>query len=82
MTMSNPFKRKYTYLTGGTVGGSGFGQMLQGGANRTMQLDARIDFHLPATFFGGCGHVRSLPFLAFHGPSISRQTLQTCRLRR
>ena len=44
MTMSDPFKRKYSYLTDGTVGDSGFGQMLQGGAGRTMQLDARIDF--------------------------------------
>jgi hypothetical protein len=82
MTMSSPFKRKQPCLTGGTVGDSGFGQMLQGGANRTMQLDARTDFHLPETFSGGCGRVRGLRFSAFNGPGISRQTLQTCRLRR
>jgi Carboxypeptidase regulatory-like domain len=44
MTMTNPFKRTYAYITDTTVGDSGFGQVLQGGGNRTMQLDARIDF--------------------------------------
>ncbi len=44
MTLSNPFKRTYAYLTDTTVGDSAFGQVLEGGANRTMQLDARIDF--------------------------------------
>jgi hypothetical protein len=44
MTLSNPFKRTYAYLADQTVGDSAFGQLLEGGANRTMQLDARIDF--------------------------------------
>ena len=44
MTMTNPFKRTYSYLTDTTVGDSSFGQLLEGGASRTMQLDARIDF--------------------------------------
>jgi hypothetical protein len=44
MTMMNPFKRTYAYLADNTVGDSSFGQLLEGGANRTMQLDARIDF--------------------------------------
>lgn len=44
MTMTNPFKRTYAYLADNTVGDSNFGQLLEGGASRTMQLDARIDF--------------------------------------
>ena len=44
MTLSNPFKRQYRYLTDTTVGDSSFGQVLAGGADRTMQLDARVDF--------------------------------------
>jgi len=44
MTMMNPFKRTYAYLADNTVGDSSFGQLLEGGANRTLQLDARIDF--------------------------------------
>jgi len=44
MSMDNPFKRTRPYITDQTVGNSGFGQMLLGGAGRTMQLDARIDF--------------------------------------
>jgi hypothetical protein len=44
MTMQNPFKRTYAYLASTVVGDSSFGQLLEGGANRTMQLDARIDF--------------------------------------
>ena len=44
MTMTNPFKRTYAYVTDSTVGNSGFGQLLEGGASRTLQLDARIDF--------------------------------------
>ncbi|HEY3439324.1 MAG TPA: TonB-dependent receptor [Paludibaculum sp.] len=44
MTMTNPFKRTRPYVTSTTVGDSGFGQMLNSGAGRTMQLDARIDF--------------------------------------
>lgn len=43
-TVANPFKRQYTYLVDTTVGDSAFGQVLGGGANRTMQLDGRIDF--------------------------------------
>ena len=44
MTMSNPFKRQYTYLVDTGVGDSAFGQVLSGGGGRTMQLDGRIDF--------------------------------------
>ena len=44
MTMTNPFKRQYRYITDTGVGDSSFGQVLAGGANRTMQLDARVDF--------------------------------------
>jgi hypothetical protein len=44
MTLSNPFKRKYAYLTDTGVGDSSFGQVLGGGGGRTMQLDARVDF--------------------------------------
>ena len=44
MTLTNPFKRTQPYVTDTTVGDSGFGQLLNGGAGRTMQLDARIDF--------------------------------------
>jgi hypothetical protein len=44
MTMTNPFKRTFAYFADTTVGDSAFGQILQGGASRTMQLDARIDF--------------------------------------
>ena len=44
MTMSNPFKRQYTYLVDNGVGDSAFGQVLGGGGGRTMQLDARIDW--------------------------------------
>jgi len=32
------------YITDTGVGDSSFGQVLAGGANRTMQLDARVDF--------------------------------------
>ena len=44
MTLQNPFKRTTAYVTDTTVGDSAFGQLLNSGANRTMQLDARIDF--------------------------------------
>jgi hypothetical protein len=44
MTMSNPFKRKYVYITDSTVGDPQFGQVLGGGGGRTMQLDGRIDW--------------------------------------
>lgn len=44
MSMTNPFKRTQAYITDTGVGNSGFGQLLLGGAGRTMQLDARIDF--------------------------------------
>ena len=44
ITVMNPFKRTYAYLADNTVGDSSFGQLLEGGANRTVQLDARIDF--------------------------------------
>ncbi len=44
MTMQNPFKRTYAQFADTTVGDSSFGQLLERGASRTMQLDARIDF--------------------------------------
>jgi hypothetical protein len=44
MTWTNPFKRTSPYVTDTTVGNAGFGQLLLGGADRTMQLDARVDF--------------------------------------
>ena len=44
MTLSNPFKRQYTYISDQSVGDSSFGQVLGGGGGRTMQLDARVDF--------------------------------------
>ena len=43
-TVSNPFKRQYTYLVDNGVGDSAFGQVLGGGGGRTVQLDGRIDF--------------------------------------
>lgn len=43
-TWSNPFKRRYAYLVDTTVGDAAFGQMLQGGAGRTMQIEAHLDF--------------------------------------
>jgi hypothetical protein len=43
-TWQNPFKRKYGYLADTGVGDSAFGQILQGGAGRTLQLDAHIEF--------------------------------------
>ncbi|MCW5980765.1 MAG: TonB-dependent receptor [Bryobacteraceae bacterium] len=44
MTMSNPFNRTNRYFVTTTVGDSGFGQLLQGGGGRTIQLDARIEW--------------------------------------
>ena len=43
-TLTNPFKRQYTYVEDTGVGDSNFGQVLSGGANRTMQLSSRIDW--------------------------------------
>lgn len=43
-TWSNPFKRRYPYIVDTGVGNSAFGQILQGGANRTMQVDAHVEF--------------------------------------
>ncbi|HEX8984551.1 MAG TPA: TonB-dependent receptor [Bryobacteraceae bacterium] len=43
-TWSNPFKRTRPYITDQTVGDTTFGQLLLGGANRTMQVEARVDF--------------------------------------
>ena len=43
-TWQNPFKRRYAYLTDTTVGDASFGQMLQGGASRTLQFDAHLEF--------------------------------------
>jgi hypothetical protein len=44
MTMWNPLKRTWPYVVDTTVGDSAFGQILQTGGDRTMQLDARITF--------------------------------------
>jgi len=45
-TLSNPFKREGVNWVNGatTVGNSDFGQVLSNGANRTMQLEGRIDW--------------------------------------
>ena len=43
-TWQNPFKRTVPYLTDTTVGDAAFGQMLLGGASRTLQLDAHLEF--------------------------------------
>ncbi len=44
MTLTNPFKRTGRYIVSTTVGDSGFGQLLQSGGGRTMQLDGRIEW--------------------------------------
>ena len=44
MTLSNPFKRKSVSLLDTTVGDALFGAVEGRGGDRTMQLDARIDF--------------------------------------
>ena len=44
MTVFNPLKRTNPYVVDTTVGDSAFGQVLQNGGGRTVQLDARIDF--------------------------------------
>jgi hypothetical protein len=44
MTMSNPFNRTNRYIVSTTVGDSGFGQLLQGGGGRTIQIDARFEW--------------------------------------
>lgn len=44
MTMTNPFNRHGPYIVSTTVGDSGFGQLLEGGGGRTMQLDVRVEF--------------------------------------
>jgi hypothetical protein len=44
MTMTNPFNRTDRYIVSTTVGDSGFGQLLEGGGGRTMQLDVRIEW--------------------------------------
>ncbi|MFN7994111.1 MAG: carboxypeptidase regulatory-like domain-containing protein [Bryobacteraceae bacterium] len=43
-TAMNPFKRRYAYVVDTTVGDSAFGQVLQDGAFRQVQIDARIEF--------------------------------------
>ena len=43
-TWSNPFKRRYGYIVDTTVGDSSFGQVLQDGAGRTLQVDAHVEF--------------------------------------
>ena len=44
MTVVNPLKRTNPYVVDTTVGDSAFGQILQSGGDRTVQLDARITF--------------------------------------
>lgn len=44
MTMTNPFNRTNRYFVTTTVGESGFGELLQGGGGRTLQLDARFEW--------------------------------------
>jgi hypothetical protein len=44
MTMTNPFNRHGPYIADTTVGDAQFGQLLEGGGGRTIQLDARIEF--------------------------------------
>jgi len=43
-TMTNPLKRKRASFASQTVGDSAFGMLLDGGGDRTIQLDARIEF--------------------------------------
>ena len=43
-TMTNPLKRKRASFASQTVGDPAFGMLLDGGADRTIQLDARIEF--------------------------------------
>ena len=43
-TWQNPFKRKYGYIVDSGVGDSAFGQVLEGGAGRTLQVDAHLEF--------------------------------------
>jgi hypothetical protein len=44
MTMTNPFNRTNRYIVSTTVGDSGYGQLLQGGGGRTLQIDARVEW--------------------------------------
>jgi hypothetical protein len=44
MTMTNPFNRHGPYIADTTLGDAQFGQLLEGGGGRTLQLDARIEF--------------------------------------
>jgi hypothetical protein len=43
-SMTNPLKRTVPYITDTTVGDSAFGQLLLGGGDRVMQLNARFEF--------------------------------------
>ena len=43
-TMTNPLKRKRASFASQTVGDPAFGMLLDGGGDRTIQLDARIEF--------------------------------------
>ena len=43
-SMTNPLKRTVPYVTDTTVGDAAFGQLLLGGGDRVMQLNARIEF--------------------------------------
>jgi hypothetical protein len=44
MTMTNPFNRTSRYIVSTTVGDSSFGQLLDTGGGRTLQLDARFEW--------------------------------------
>ena len=42
--MTNPFKRTYATINDLTVGDTQFGTLLQGGGDRVLQINARIQF--------------------------------------
>ncbi len=44
MTMNNPFNRHGPYLASTALGDFNFGQLLEGGGGRTVQLDIRAEF--------------------------------------
>lgn len=44
LTMTNPFNRTDRYIVSTTVGDSGYGQLLQGGGGRTLQIDGRFEW--------------------------------------
>jgi hypothetical protein len=44
ITMTNPLNRTSRYIVSTTVGDSGYGQLLQGGGGRTLQIDGRFEW--------------------------------------